>query len=63
MTEVIPRIAAIHMTRRGTVDSMRATVPRANSSVKTNSPTVIRMTLSRSNVVAMIRGVSCPLAT
>ena len=42
---------------------MRATVPRAKSSVKTNNPTVRRMTLLRSNVVAIIRGVSCPLAT
>ncbi len=31
--------------------------------VKMNRPTVKRMTLLRSSVVAMIRGVSCPLAT
>ena len=28
-----------------------------------NSPTVYLTTLSRSKVVAMIRGVNCPLAT
>ena len=28
-----------------------------------NKPTVNRIALSRSNVAAMIRGVSCPLAT
>ena len=43
--------------------SRRAPVPTENSIVKVNKPTVKRMTLFRSSVVAMIRGVSCPLAT
>ena len=40
----------------------RLITPMAKRSVKINNPTVKRMTLSRSSVVAMIRGVSCPLA-
>ena len=35
----------------------------AKTRVKTKQPTVNRMTLSRSSVVAMIRGVYCPPAT
>jgi hypothetical protein len=57
-----PRTAVVHVTRRGTVSSIRATVPMANNRVMRNRPTVNRMTLSRNKVVAMIRGVSWPLA-
>jgi hypothetical protein len=45
------------------VESGRETAPMAKSIVNTKSPTVPRMTLSRNSVVAMIRGLSCPLAT
>ena len=47
------------MTRRDGADPVPTTAPMAKSIVKTNNPTVFRMTSSRSNVVAMIRGVSC----
>ena len=34
----------------------------ASSNPKQNSPTMLRMTLSRSSAVTMMRGVNCPLA-
>ena len=34
-----------------------------NASVKTKTPTTVRMALSRNSVVAMMRGVYCPPAT
>jgi hypothetical protein len=37
--------------------------PTAQNNVKANRPTANRITLLRSSVVAMIRGVSCPPAT
>ena len=40
-----------------------ANTPAAKSRVKVKRPTVKRMELSRSNVVAMILGVNCPPAT
>ena len=46
----------------GTVVSNLANTPVAKRSVKMKRPTVKRMVLLRSKVVAMIRGVSCPPA-
>ena len=47
----------------GSGSDSRALVPTASRRVNTKSPTVHRIVLSRRSVVAMIRGVSCALAT
>src|SRR4051812_32389569 len=48
--------------RYGTSAWARASTPRLNASVRTNSAMIDRIVLSRSKVVAMILGVSCALA-
>ena len=58
-----PSIAATNRVNWLTSVSVLLDAPMANSIVKTNSPTLYRTTLSRSKVVAMMRGVIWPLAT
>ena len=59
----MPSTHAIVTANFGTSVSNRAPVPTANIMLKVNSPTVNLMTLFRSSVVAINRGVSWPLAT
>ena len=61
--DAIPSTHAIVTANFGTSVSNRAPVPTANIMEKVNSPTVNLMTLFRSSVVAINRGVSWPLAT
>ncbi len=46
-----------------TVSSIRVSTRTAKARVKRKMPTIVRMTLSRSRVVAMMRGVYWPPAT
>ena len=63
MIETKPKKAAIQSVRLGSGASTLLAAPIAKSSVKMNNPAVFRIVLSRSSMVAIIRGVSCPLAT
>ena len=54
--------AATNVTISGTRFSRRSSAMTAKISENTNRPTLYRTTLSRSSVVAMIRGVSWPPA-
>ncbi len=60
--QAIPSSAVTRATISCTLFSSRLSAMIANTSEKTNNPTLNRTTLSRSSVVAMIRGVSWPLA-
>src|SRR3954447_2161330 len=60
--EVPPSSAEQVSSRYCTCDCERASVPMLKLKVSTNSATIQRMVLSRSSVVAMMRGVSCALA-
>ena len=59
----MPRIPVIRSFSCRTVSSRVDSAPGPQRAGKTKRPTVKRMTLSFSSVVAMIRGVYCPLAT
>ena len=61
--QVMPSNAVTKVTISCTVFSRRSSAMTAKTSEKTNSPTLYLTTLSRSSVVAMIRGVNWPLAT
>ena len=56
--EAMPSSAVMKATSSGTLFSSRLRAITAKISVNTNRPTLPRTTLSRSRVVAMIRGVS-----
>ena len=58
-----PRIPVRNTPTSSTAAPCRLSPVTAKTSVKTDRPTLYRTTLSRSSVVAMIRGVSCPPAT
>ena len=62
VTHVMPSSAATSVTSCGTTSTVRLSALTANSSVNMFRPTVYLITRSRSSVVAMMRGVSWPLA-
>ena len=63
ITEKMPSMPATSRSSCFTVSSIRVSTRTAKARVNTNMPTIARMTLSRSSVVAMMRGVYWPPAT
>ena len=58
----MPSVAVMSATSSWTRPSSRSRAITEKISANTNNPTLYRTTLSRSSVVAMMRGVSCPPA-